>query len=458
MVSPNDRSQSGKVVIPIPVLSIVGSQWGDEGKGKIVDAVSENADMIVRYQGGDNAGHTVMVEDRTYKFHVLPAGVLRGIRSLVASEVVVNPAQVKRELDALEREANLGIDPRCHVIIPYHVAMDLAKEAHRAKTTGAAIGTTARGIGPCYSDAADRTGITFFEFVGDPKVLEKRIRDNFILKEKYLRAVYDEGMTVIREGKRVETTADEIVAEYIELGKLLRPYLTDVSIEVNDAIAAGKNVVFEGAQGTLLDLYFGNYPKVTSSHPMTGAAFTSVGMPPMAIQSIGIMKAYVTKVGSGPVVTCLDGGRWPVDESASEPDAIEIRKQGKEYGATTGRARRVGWLDLVVQRYSNRINGFTDMALTKLDVLAGMDTIKICVAYECDGETITDYPSWDLEKLARCEPVYKDFPGFQKVEDENAQQIIAFIESEMGVPITILSTGPGRTETVYRGFEGLSGQ
>ena len=442
-------------MIKISITNIVGSQWGDEGKGKIVDAITKNADIIVRYQGGDNAGHTVVVDNKTYKFHILPSGVLRDKRCLISTEVVLNPLQLENEIKSIGKEPDLGIDPRTHIIFPYHIALDIAKEKMRKSATGSEIGTTFRGIGPCYSDVADRTGITFSELVGDKNHLEKRIKENYHVKRKILKSVYNTDMIILRDGEEYKITLDEIIDTYISAGESLRQYITDVASELNKAISDGKKIVFEGAQGTLLDIHFGNYPKVTSSHPMSGAIFTSAGIPPQKIRSIGVMKGYVTKVGSGPVVTCLDGGKWPVNEEYSEPEAIYIRKKGNERGATTGRPRRVGWLDLVVMRYSCMINGFSELALTKMDVLAGLKKIKIAVAYKYNGKIITEYPAWDLNMLSMCKPIYKEFNGFKTVEDKNAMKIVNFIEKELKTPITIISTGPGRDELIYRGFEPL---
>ncbi len=436
------------------VVCIIGAQWGDEGKGKVVDILDENADYIVRYQGGNNAGHTIVVEGKTYTFHALPAGVLRGKRSLIASEVVLDPRQLDKEIKTFEGDVNLGIDPRTAIIMPWHNDLDIARENARKKSSGSAIGTTVRGIGPCYEDDRNRSGIRFHELVGDTKTLEKRIKEVYEIKKKALKAAYG---TEIRHD--LERITDQYRLFSVHLGK----YMTDVSEEVYEALESGKKIIFEGAQGTLLDLKFGNYPKVTSSHPMSGAVFDSVGIPPMSMRTMGIIKAYVTKVGSGPVVTCLDKGLWPVDETQSTPEGIYIREKGMERGTTTNRPRRVGWMDMVALKYTHRLNGFSELALMKLDCLSGLDKVKLAVAYKHNYVIgIRKYRAWDLTYLNECEPIYEEFDGFK--EDirgitkyrklpKNARRYIERIEEIMGVPITIVSTGPGREETIYRKFK-----
>jgi len=436
----------------MPALCVIGAQWGDEGKGKLVDILGETADCIVRYQGGNNAGHTVVVKGKKYTFHALPAGVLNGVRSLIASEVVLDPRQLVKEIEGFEHPVNLGIDPRTSVIMPWHNELDTAGEADRKKASGSEIGTTARGIGPCYEDDKNRSGIRFYELIGDKKRLESRIREVHETKKKIIENVYNINPSY---------DIDMVVNQYAMLGEILKKYLTDVSKEVYDALKDKKKVVFEGAQGTLLDIKFGNYPKVTSSHPMSGAVFDSIGIPPMKMRTIGIMKAYVTKVGSGPVITCLDNGLWPVDESKSTFEGNRIRNIGGEKGTTTGRARRVGWLDLVALKYTNRINGFSELALMKLDCLSGLDKIKMAVAYKHDGKTIDDYRSWDLQFLNECKPVYEEFEGFGDISrarkytqlPKNAKKYIERIEELVKVPTTVISVGPGREETIYRNFK-----
>lgn len=436
----------------MPALCVIGAQWGDEGKGKLVDVIGETADYIVRYQGGNNAGHTVIVNGKKYTFHALPAGVLRDIRSLIGSEVVLDPRQLVEEIKKFGKTVNLGIDPRTSIIMPWHNDLDSARENDMKKSTGSAIGTTVRGIGPCYEDDKNRSGIRFYELVGDQRNLEKRIREVHDIKKKTLEHVYNTTLNY---------NIDEVIKQYSILGESLKLYLADVSEEVYKALNDNKKVVFEGAQGTLLDIKFGNYPKVTSSHPMSGAVFDSIGIPPMKMRTIGIIKAYVTKVGSGPVVTCLDNGLWPVDEKKSELDGIYIRNKGQERGTTTGRLRRVGWMDLVALKYTHRLNGFSELALMKLDCLSDLYKIKMAVAYEHNGKRVEDYKSWDIQFLNECKPVYEEFEGFDDISrvrkykqlPKNAKKYIERIEELVKVPITVISVGPEREETIYRKFK-----
>ncbi|MBL7100354.1 MAG: adenylosuccinate synthase [Nanoarchaeota archaeon] len=446
----------------MPAVCVIGSQWGDEGKGKVVDVLGENADYVVRWQGGNNAGHTVVFDGNKYTFHALPTGVLRNIRSLMATEVVLDPRQLVKEIQNLNRKVNLGIDPRTGIIMPWHNYLDIAIESHRKKQTGAEIGTTGRGIGPAYADDISRSGIRFFELVGSPKKLEERIKSNYEEAREIIHA-YNTDTKALMEN---ELKLKDVLTEYKKLGRALKKYETNVSKEINGALKKNKKVIFEGAQGTLLDLKFGNYPKVTSSHPMSGSIFPSVGIPPMKLRTIGIVKAYVTKVGSGPVVTCLDKGLWPVDESKSTPEANYIRQKGNEKGATTGRLRRVGWLDLVALKYTHSLNGFSEFALTKLDVLSGMEKIFMAVGYKhnCKMLDVDDYESWDLDFLNKCSPVYEEFDGFGDISQvrtlrqlpKNAKKCVKTIEEIMDVPITLISVGPGREETIYRGFKKFS--
>ncbi len=436
----------------MPALCVIGAQWGDEGKGKLVDILGETADCIVRYQGGNNAGHTIVVDGKKYTFHALPAGVLRNIRSLIASEVVLDPRQLFNEIEKFGGSVNLGIDPRTGIIMPWHNDLDNAGENAMKKNTGSAIGTTARGIGPCYEDDKSRIGIRFYELVGNPVKLEQRIREVHEVKKKMLEQVYE---------VKPSYDLDKIVHEYLFLNGFLHDYLTDVSEEVYKALKNDKKVVFEGAQGTLLDIKFGNYPKVTSSHPMSGAVFDSIGIPPMKMRTIGITKAYVTKVGSGPVVTCLDNGLWPVDETRSTFEGNYIRNKGQEKGTTTGRHRRVGWMDIIALKYTHRLNGFSELALMKLDCLSGLEKIKMAVAYEHEGKIIEDYKSWDIKFLNECKPVYEEFDSFGDISParkykqlpKNAKKYIERIEELVNVPITVISVGPGREETIYRKFK-----
>ncbi len=420
----------------MPSIVVIGSQYGDEGKGKVVDLLGEKADLVVRFSGGNNAGHTVVVKGVKYKFHLMPSGAIQGKRCCIAAGVALDPRVLKQELDQLKGkfEFSLVIDPRVQIIMPWHNMLDATSEEAKGKQR---IGTTGRGIGPCYADRADRTGIRFAELVDEARFME-RLDAVFSIKEKTLKAVYNSGMQISK---------DEIFREYRALGRELKQYLGDVSVEVTDALSQGKTVMFEGAQGTYLDIDFGTYPFVTSSHPISGSIFTGVGFGLRPIERvIGIVKAYTTRVGGGPFVTELEGDL-----------AHTIREQGAEYGTTTGRPRRVGWLDLVLLRTAQRLNNFTEIALTKLDVLSGLDEIEICTEYKLNRETVRERPA-DIKDIMKCRPVYKKFRGFKlegKLESfdqlpKEAKEYVQFIEKELNVPVKIVSIGPGREETIFR--------
>jgi len=420
----------------VPSIVVIGAQFGDEGKGKIVDLLGEKAELVVRFNGGNNAGHTVVVKGEKYKFHLMPSGAIQGKHCCIAAGVALDPRVLKEELRHLEGKFSfrLTIDPRTQVIMPWHNALDGANEA--AKGSGK-IGTTGRGIGPCYADRADRSGIRFCELVEEERLREK-IGSVFPLKEKMLKAVYNSDSPLDREA---------ILREYAGLGAELRSHLGDVSAAVCEALEKKKTVLFEGAQGTFLDNDFGTYPFVTSSHPTAGAIFTGVGMPLQKIERvIGVAKAYTTRVGSGPFVTELHGAF-----------ADGLREKGAEFGTTTGRPRRVGWLDLVLLRAAHRLNGFTEIALTKIDVLCGMEELNVCVAYECGGKRLKLLPG-DTKLIEGCKPVYKKFPGFdfkpgaKKFAQlpREAKEYVSFIEKEIGVPVKIVGVGPGREETITR--------
>jgi adenylosuccinate synthase len=415
---------------------VVGAQWGDEGKGKIVDLLAEKADLVVRFNGGNNAGHTVVVKGKTYKFHLMPSGAIQGKKCCIGAGAALDPRVLKQEMKQLEGEftPRLLIDPRAQIIMPWHNALDGAGEAAKGM---AKIGTTGRGIGPCYADRALRTGIRFCELV-DEKRLFERIGKGFDENEGLLKSVYNAKMPATKEA---------IFSEYNALGKEFAASMADVSAEATNALNEGKNVLFEGAQGTFLDNDFGTYPFVTSSHPIAGGIFTGVGIGIRKIERvIGIVKAYTTRVGEGPFVTELTGELGE-----------KIRQKGAEFGTTTGRPRRVGWLDLVLLRTAARLNGFTEIALTKLDVLSGLEKIMVCTAYRCNGSVLKELPA-DLEKLSECTPVYEEFPGFEvKGTEKNmkelggkAQEYVAFIEKEIGAMASIVSVGPGREETIVR--------
>lgn len=420
----------------LPAISIVGIQFGDEGKGKITDFFAEKADLVVRYQGGNNAGHTVVAHGKTFKFHLLPSGGVWGKKCLIGAGVVLDPRVLAKEIEEIEKfkKLDLMIDPRTHIIMPYHNLQDNANEAILG---GGKIGTTGRGIGPCYADKALRKGIRFEDLI-DEKILAEKLKQVFPIKKKMLELAY---------GVQVSTTEEDIFKEYSELGKKLKKYLGDCSILTSNSLNEKKTVLFESAQGTHLDNDFGTYPYVTSSHPIAGGIFTGIGLGLTKINKvIGIGKAYTTRVGSGPFPTELT-------------DALgdKIRQQGNEFGTTTGRPRRVGWLDLPLLRTSHRFNGLTEIALMKLDVLSGITPIKICIEYELNGTRILEFPA-NLNEIEQCKPVYKEFSGFSisgkektfKELPKEAQEYVQFIESELKIPIKTVSIGAGREETIQR--------
>ncbi len=413
---------------------IVGTQWGDEGKGKITDYFSDKADIVVRFQGGDNAGHTVIVDNKTFKLHLLPSGVVDKKRSLIGAGVVVNPKVLLKEIEIAQKtigKIDLGVDPRCHIIMPYHILLDTSSEKSKGKEK---IGTTSRGIGPCYSDKAARTGIRFEELI-DKKRFKANLKKHYPLKRQILEKVFE-----------VETpTEEEIFEEYAPIGEKLKQFVSDVSIEVHEALQKNKKVFFEGAQGSFLDINFGTYPFVTSSNPVAGSATIGTGIGFQKLKSVvGVVKAYTTRVGEGPFLTELKNDLGE-----------KLREKGGEFGTTTGRPRRVGWLDLPMIRTSKRLNGLTEIALTKLDVLSGLDEIKVCVEYKCGKKMLKDSPT-SIQSIEGCEPVYKTFKGFEinnifKKKEElpkEALEYIEFIEKETGLPVKIVSIGPQRNETI----------
>ena len=418
---------------------VVGTQWGDEGKGKVVDMLTARADLVVRFQGGANAGHTLVVEGKQYIFHIVPSGILyEDKKCLIGNGLVVDPHVFFEEIDKLEKAGipigpdRLSISSKVQIIMPYHKAIDLARENAKGK---AKIGTTGRGIGPCYEDKVARTGIRAVDLT-EPEVLEEKVRAALEEKNFYLKEFL----------KTEPLEAGPIVKEFIALGEKLRPYITDVSVELDQAIKAGKHILFEGAQGTHLDIDHGTYPFVTSSNPVAGAACAGTGIGPKHLHHIvGIVKAYTTRVGAGPFVTEL------VDATGDY-----IQDKGKEFGATTGRRRRCGWLDLVIVGDSVRLNGLDSLAITKLDVLTGLEKLKICVGYEIDGERISHRPV-SLKRMSACSPVYEEMPGWQNDISEarrldqlpsEAQAYIRAIETLTGIPASIISVGPGRDETI----------
>lgn len=427
----------------MPVTIILGAQWGDEGKGRAVDYISAQADVTARATGGDNAGHTLNVGERLLKLHLVPSGILHPhVACVLGNGMVINPVNLVKEIDEL-RAFGLDVSPqrlkvstRAHLITSAHLALDAANERERG---GGKIGTTLRGIGPAYSDKVDRRGIRAGEMV-DLEAFAHR------LEEALTRTNAD----LVRRGAD-PINVNEAVARYVEAASLLRPYLTDTSMFIDDALRAGKRVVVEGAQGTLLDVDFGSYPFVTSSSPTVGGALTGLGFGPTHVDRVvGVAKAFSTRVGSGPMPTELDG-----------PLAERLRGTGAnfwdEFGTTTGRPRRVGWLDSVILRYACVINGFTELVLTKLDILSGLESLKICTAYEIDGERTTDVPA-SIEELARARPVYETFPGWsedvsgiRRMADmpANARRYLDAIAEFCRTPIDVVSVGPERAQLVF---------
>ena len=419
-------------------IVIVGTQWGDEGKGKIVDLLAEYADVVVRFQGGNNAGHTMVVEGEQFISHLVPSGILQKKTCLIGNGVVVDPSVLVEELDRLKDKGIdtgpnlLKISEKAHVIMPYHKQIDLAREKMKGDQK---IGTTGRGIGPCYEDKASRRGIRFVELI-DAEVFKETV--HAVLEEKnfYLEH-YLSAEPLDRE---------PMVRQYQDYAERLAPHVVNISIVMNQALKAGKQILFEGAQGTHLDIDHGTYPFVTSSNTVSGNACCGAGIGPKEITGvIGIVKAYTTRVGRGPFPTEL------FDEIG---DAIQ--KKGAEFGATTGRKRRCGWLDTVLLRNAARLNGLTGLVITKLDVLDGLESLKICTGYEYNGEILDDFPA-NLKTLKACKPVFETLPGWpedisgiRKLEDlpKNTRRYLDRIEELVETPIDIVSVGPGRNETI----------
>jgi len=419
-------------------IVIIGTQWGDEGKGKIVDLLAEYADYVVRFQGGNNAGHTMVVNGEQFISHLVPSGILQGKTCFIGNGVVVDPEVLIQEIDYLTGKGiqvgpeNLKISERAQVIMPYHKAVDIGREKLKGDQK---IGTTGRGIGPCYEDKASRRGIRFVDLLDKTDFKEKV---GAILPEKNFYLTHFLSMDPM--------DPDEIIRTYNQYAKRLKPYVENVSVSILSGIEKGKHVLFEGAQGTHLDIDHGTYPYVTSSTTVSGNAASGSGIGPMEISGvIGIVKAYTTRVGAGPFPTEL------FDEIG---DAIQ--KKGAEFGATTGRKRRCGWLDMVMLRNAVRLNSITSVAVTKLDVLGDLEEIKICTAYEYKGKKLSDFPA-SLKVLADCKPVYEtlrgwegDISGIRRFDDlpENAIHYLKRVEELVETPIDIVSVGPGRNETM----------
>lgn len=418
---------------------VLGAQWGDEGKGKMTDYLAEKANVVVRYQGGNNAGHTVKVGDKQYKLHLIPSGILYEDKlNIIANGVVLDPKSLLGEIDYLINEGvevspkKLVISDRAHVIMPYHKILDGAAEKFRGKND---IGTTGKGIGPCYTDKAERSGIRVCDLL-DKEIFAERLKFNLALKNEVISKVY--GLEPLN--------FDEVYNEYLEYAERLRPFVTDTSVKVYNEIKSKKDVLFEGAQGNLLDIDYGTYPFVTSSNTTAGGVSAGAGIGPTMINSaVGIAKAYTTRVGKGPFPTELN------DELGDY-----IREKGFEYGTTTGRPRRCGWLDVVILKQAVRVSGLTSFAFTKIDTLAGMEKLKMCVGYEFNG-AIIDYIPASLEDLAKCVPVYEEFDGWDdSVADAasfdelhvNAQKYLRRVEELTGARVSIVSVGPGRNQTI----------
>ena len=418
---------------------VVGAQWGDEGKGKMTDYLAEEADVVVRFQGGNNAGHTVEVGDKQYKLHLIPSGILYDDKvNVIGNGVVVDPQALFEEISYLEglgakiTPEKLIISDRAHLIMPYHKVLDKLKEKARGKND---IGTTGKGIGPCYTDKFERCGIRVCDLLHE-EVFEEKLRENVKMKNDMI--------TKVLGGEALDV--EKILADYKEYAKKLRPFVKDTSVEVFDAIKSDKNVLFEGAQGMLLDIDYGTYPYVTSSNTTSGGVCNGTGVGPTLItNAIGIAKAYTTRVGKGPFPTELldETGDW-------------IREKGHEYGVTTGRSRRCGWLDLVILKTTARVCGLTSLAVTKIDTLAGLEKLKVCVGYKFEDKVIDYFPA-SLEDLAKCEPIFEEFDGWgDEVADarsydelpENAKKYLKKIEEFTQTRIAYVSVGPKRDQTM----------
>jgi adenylosuccinate synthase len=425
----------------MPAIVLVGAQWGDEGKGKATDLLGDTVDYVVRYQGGNNAGHTVVIGSEKYALHLLPSGILSpNVVPVIGNGVVIDPAVLLEEIRGLDTRgintSKLVISTNAHLITPYHRTIDKVSERFLGKSK---IGTTGRGIGPAYADKISRIGI--------------RVQDLFdrsILEQKLEGALNDKNQVLTKVFNRKNMAVSEILEEYLAYAEILRPYIADTSLLLDKALKAGKTVLLEGSQGTLLDVDHGTYPFVTSSNPTAGGACTGSGIGPKAItRVIGIVKAYTTRVGSGPFPTEL-----------LDDDGDKLRTIGHEYGTTTGRNRRCGWYDAPIARYAVRINGLTDFFLTKLDVLTGWEKIPVCVAYDVDGTRHDELPASQTD-FHHAKPIYEYLPGWKEdiskaraVSDlpKNAQDYVKYLEEISGAPISAIGVGPGRDETIVTSF------
>jgi adenylosuccinate synthase len=428
-----------KDVKAMPGIVVFGAQWGDEGKGRFVDYLAKDADMVIRYQGGNNAGHTVVAGGKQYKLHLIPSGVLYEEKPcMIGNGVVIDPKSLFAEIKELRSQGlsvnNLHISLRAHLVMPYHIALDGISED---KLQDEGIGTTKRGIGPCYTDKAARKGIRVCDLLDDavfPGLLKRQLDE----KNEYLDKIYG----------AEPFDYDAVLTEFRGYAEELRPMAADTSLMAYEYLEAGKKLLFEGAQGMLLDIDFGTYPYVTSSHPTTGGVYAGIGLGPKAVgEVVGVVKAYTTRVGKGPFATEL------LDETGNA-----IREKGYEYGTTTGRPRRCGWLDLVIIKYAARINGLTAIALSRMDTLGGFEKVKVCTGYEINGKVTQNYPAATSEVEA-AKPVYAEFDGwpddlcgirdYEKLPKE-AKAYIEFIEQYTKVPVGMIGVGPGREECIVR--------
>jgi adenylosuccinate synthase len=426
----------------MPCAVILGAQFGDEGKGKIIDYYAKDADLVVRYQGGCNAGHTVVVGNETFKFHLIPSGVVHGKRLIIGNGVVADLEVLSNEIyniNSKGKELDLLISERTHITLPFHKTLDGIEESFKGKSK---VGTTKRGIGQTYTDKVSRTGLRMVDLL-DKNVLKEKLDAIMPIKQKILKEVFESDVGISKK---------EILDYCLKFGNRIESYIGDASVEINSAIKQSKKILFEGAQGTLLDIDHGTYPFVTSSNPTAGGVFTGSGVGPKNIDTIiGVMKGYITRVGGGPLPTELKG---KIGE--------RIRDKGKEFGTTTGRPRRCGWFDAVILRYAARVNSLDGLAITKLDVLGGLEKVKICTSYRYNGKIIEEFPA-SLKVLEKCQPVYEEMDGWEDLTEEEWREIankgyyslpkelkdyLKRIEGLAGVPIYLISLGPERESTI----------
>jgi adenylosuccinate synthase len=422
----------------MPVTAVIGTQWGDEGKGKVVDFLAERAKLVVRFQGGNNAGHTIVVAGQTYKLHLLPSGVVSGKAGIIGNGCVVDPFVLVQEIRQLQERGlrfDLHLSDRAHLILPYHAALDKAEEESKG---GKKVGTTGRGIGPCYADKASRTGIHAGDLLR-PERLKEKLRGNVATKNALLKAL----------GAKEQLSADAILEQLQAVIPTLTPFITDTVKLLQDAVADEQTILLEGAQGAMLDIDHGTYPYVTSSATASGGMCSGSGLAPKDIGDVvGVVKAYTTRVGGGP---------FPTELSLDEGVGKHLSEVGHEVGTTTGRKRRCGWLDLVVVNHAVRLCGITHLAVTKMDVLSGAGTVKVCVAYQLpDGRKISHVPS-DLDDFAGVKPVYQDFAGWGDLGDgsweslpKEAREFLQFLREKTGAQIKLVGIGPARDQTVLR--------